>query len=233
MALSNSQSVHTIAPYPETRSRAAKSHGISDEAIYKMVAEALADRQVGGSLVDVGCGAGNLWPLVRDRFAHYTGVDAVRYQGFPSDAVFIETDLDAGGIALPNQTFDVIAAIEVIEHLENPRALVRELVRLIKPGGWLVLTTPNQLSLLSLLTLLVKQRFSAFQDVHYPTHLTALLEIDLRRIAFESGLVDVTIGYSHFGRLILTPWHYPRWLARAFPRALSDTVLLLGRKSAS
>jgi 2-polyprenyl-3-methyl-5-hydroxy-6-metoxy-1,4-benzoquinol methylase len=131
---------------------------------------------------------------------------------------------------LSDGSADVVTAVEVIEHLENPRAFVRELARLTKPDGWIVITTPNQLSLLSLLTLVVKKRFSAFQDVHYPAHLTALLEIDLKRIAAECRFVDVAILYSHSGRLILTPWHYPRWLARSFPIYLSDNLLLIGRK---
>jgi 2-polyprenyl-3-methyl-5-hydroxy-6-metoxy-1,4-benzoquinol methylase len=103
-------------------------------------------------------------------------------------------------------------------------------VRVAKPGGWIVISTPNQLSLLSLLTLLVKKNFNAFQDVHYPAHLTALLEVDLRRIASECGLIDVSIMYSHEGRLVMTPWNYPKSLARHFPRALSDNLLLIGRK---
>jgi 2-polyprenyl-3-methyl-5-hydroxy-6-metoxy-1,4-benzoquinol methylase len=134
-------------------------------------------------------------------------------------------------VPLPDACADAVVAVETIEHLENPRSLMRELARLVKPGGLVVVTTPNQLSLLSLLTLVVKQRFSAFQDVHYPAHLTALLEVDLKRIAAECGLSDVSIAYSLQGRLVLTPWHYPRVLAKLFPRALSDNLLLVGKKA--
>jgi 2-polyprenyl-3-methyl-5-hydroxy-6-metoxy-1,4-benzoquinol methylase len=132
---------------------------------------------------------------------------------------------------LPDDCADAVVAVETIEHLENPRAFLRELARLAKPGGWVVVTTPNQLSLLSLMTLAIKHRFSAFQDAHYPAHLTALLEIDLKRIASESKLRDVSVAYSQRGRIVFTPWHYPRFLATLFPRALSDNVLLIGRKS--
>jgi 2-polyprenyl-3-methyl-5-hydroxy-6-metoxy-1,4-benzoquinol methylase len=221
--------VHQITSDVETRARA--SLGVSDEAIYRMVAHVLqASRASGGVLLDVGCGAGQLWAYVREHFAHYVGVDAVRYQDFPSAAEFHLVDLDTGRASLPDGCADVVAAVETIEHLENPRAFMRELVRLVKPGGWVIVTTPNQLSLLSLLTLVVKHRFSAFQDVDYPAHLTALLEVDLRRIASECGLADVQINYSLQGRLVLTPWHYPRFLARLFPRTLSDNLLLIGRK---
>ena len=218
----------------QTEARARRSQGTSETAIYEMVAEALQERAKAGGrfgvLVDVGCGSGQLWSVVRNKFAHYIGVDAVRYQDFPEAAEFCLADLDAGKTSLPDECADVVASVETIEHLENPRAFMRELVRLTKPGGSVVVTTPNQLSLLSLLTLVIKKRFSAFQDVHYPAHLTALLEVDLKRIAAEGGLIDAHIRYSLQGRLILTPWHYPRFLTRIFPSVLSDNLMLIGTK---
>ena len=58
--------------------RAHQSHGISNDAIMKMVCRALDHRQISGEcLADVGCGAGNLYHHVHSRFSHYVGVDAV------------------------------------------------------------------------------------------------------------------------------------------------------------
>lgn len=217
--------------YDDLETRARQSLGASNVAIYSMVAEALERHHAGGGLlIDVGCGSGNLWPFVRSRFARYVGVDVVRYEGFPADAEFYRINLDTGKVPLQEDSADVVAAVETIEHLENPRAFMRELVRLTKPGGWVTVTTPNLLSVLSLLSLVVKHRFGAFQDVHYPAHRTALLEVDLRRIAAECRLTDVEIAYSQEGRIPLTPWQYPGFLARLFPRALSDNLLLIGRK---
>jgi predicted TPR repeat methyltransferase len=54
-----------------------------------MVVRALDRRKISGNcLVDVGCGAGNLYHFVRDRFARYFGVDAVEYEGFPEQAEY-------------------------------------------------------------------------------------------------------------------------------------------------
>ena len=94
------------------------------------------------------------------------------------------------------------------------------------------MTTPNQLSALSLLTLVTRQQFSAFQENSYPAHRTALLETDLRRIAAECGLVDIEITYTAQGRMPLTSRHYPRRLAHRLPRLLSDNVVLSARKPA-
>jgi 2-polyprenyl-3-methyl-5-hydroxy-6-metoxy-1,4-benzoquinol methylase len=224
-------SATTCAAHTSVEARARQSLGASDAAIYEMVRVELEGRHDGGGLlVDMGCGVGLLWPFLRGRFARYVGMDVVRYEDFPADAEFRQIDLDSGAAPLPDGCADVAASVETIEHLENPRALVRELVRLARPQGWVVVTTPNQLSLLSLLTLVFKHRFAAFQDVHYPAHLTALLEVDLKRIAAECGLSEIRVAYSLQGRIVLTPWHYPKFLSKLFPRALSDNLLLIGRK---
>src|SRR5579864_9103300 len=159
-----------------------------------MVCEALDRSGVRtGKLLDIGCGSGNLYPFVRDRLSSYVGVDLVRYDGFPAGADWVEANLDQLPLPLASGCVDVVVAVETIEHLENPRAFMRELVRLAKPDGWVLVTTPNQLSLLSLFCLLVKQRFVHFQDVHYPAHITSLLEVDLLRIAAECGLHGISI----------------------------------------
>jgi 2-polyprenyl-3-methyl-5-hydroxy-6-metoxy-1,4-benzoquinol methylase len=211
--------------------RARQTRGESNDAIYGAITRALSKRGVRGhALVDVGCGAGRLWPFLRDRFARYVGIDVIPYEQFPKGAIFRAANLDAEGVPLPDQSADVVVAAETIEHLENPRAFMRELVRVTKADGWIVVTTPNQLSLLSLITLFVKARFSAFQDVHYPAHITALLPVDLRRIAEESGVTGIAIEYTEQGRVPLTGRHYPACLARLLPQALSDNVLLLGKR---
>ena len=208
------------------------SLGSSHDAIYRMVARALAARRITGEcFIDVGCGGAHLRPFVQGRFARYIGMDAVRFDSFPSDAEFHRFDLD-GHNPLPadDASADVAVAVETIEHLENPRALARELVRLVKPGGWIVLTTPNQRSLLSLMALVTKGQFSAFQDSLYPPHITALLDVDLLRIGSEMGLLDAAVEYTRHGRIPLTGWYYPTAVSTLFPRALSDNLLYIGQK---
>ena len=213
--------------------RAGRSLGTSGAAIYRAVARELAGRPAGGLLVDVGCGVGKLWGFVAPLFDSYVGVDAVRYPGFPDGGEFLRLDLDAGRAPLPDGAADVVAGVETIEHLENPRAFARELARLCKPGGWVVVTTPNQLSLLSKLTLTLFNEFNAFRAGSYPAHLTALLEVDLRRIAAECGLTDVRVAYTESGRVPGTARMFPGVLSRRLPRSLSDNVLLVARKPAA
>lgn len=225
----------TASPEPSTNrvldTHARLSLGASHHAIYRLVASALATRNIAGRrFVDIGCGSGALRRFVRDRFEEYVGVDGVRYDDLPDEVEFHQLDLDSEApLSLSVAGADVVVAVETIEHLENPRALVRQLIRLAKPGGWIVLTTPNQRSALSLLTLCVKGQFSAFQDAEYPAHITALLESDLRRIGAELGLTDAAIEYTRHGRVPGTPWHYPQILTSRMPRAMSDNLLYIAR----
>ena len=217
---------------PGLEARARQSRGASHDAIHRMVAVAV-DRHARSRtrLVDVGCGTGALCHTLGRRFASYSGVDAVRYEAFPAHAEFHPVDLDAATWPVAPASADVVVAIETIEHLENPWAFMRQLGALARPGGLVVVTTPNQLSLLSLLTLLVKRRFSAFQDAHYPAHRTALLESDLVRAAGAAGLQVIEVGYTGHGRLPFVAWHYPSAVAALAPRWCSDNLMVVARRA--
>ncbi len=216
--------------------RALGTCGASNRAIHAMVRRALLSRGVsGGTLLDVGCGRGDLRRALADAAFDYVGADVSRYPGYPDSLAFVPINLDRGGVALPDATANVVACVETIEHVENPRSLLRELVRLAKPGGWLLVTTPNQLSVSAKLALVVKNQFPAFQEAPglYPAHITALLESDLVRMATECRLDEVCIEFSGSGRVPLSARHWPRPLRRprgVIGRAFSDNVLLCARR---
>ena len=220
----------------DVEERALRSEGISPAVIHNAVLAALTERGVHAAcLLDVGCGVGNLRSRVRAMCERYVGADAVRHDGFPVDAEFVLANLDAGSVTLPDGSCDVVACVETIEHVENPRALMRELVRLAAPGAWLVVTTPNQLSLHSKLSLLARNEFSHFRELpgEYPAHISALLEVDLVRLCRENGLEDVAIRYTGHGRMPFTPRNWPsplRASSGAKGRAFSDNVLVIARK---
>lgn len=134
-----------------------------------------------------GSSSGALWPFLQHQFSSYCGIDAVRYDGFPSSE-FRQADFDRSDWSVDGNVADLVVSLETIEHVENPWAFMRGLARIVKPGAWLAVTTPNQLSWLSLATLIVRHRFSAFPDAYYPIHRTALLESDLRHAAEDCGL---------------------------------------------
>jgi 2-polyprenyl-3-methyl-5-hydroxy-6-metoxy-1,4-benzoquinol methylase len=223
----------------DVKERARLSAGESAAVIHDAVLAALTERGARARcLLDVGCGTGSLYARVRGVCERYVGADAIRHAGFPAGAEFVLADLDAGRVTLGDGTCDVVACVETIEHVENPRALMRELVRLATPGGWLVVTTPNQLSLLSKLGLLTKNEFVHFQERPglYPAHISALLEIDLVRMCRENGLEDIAVRYSGSGRIPFTARNWPnpfRASTGSKARAFSDNVLVVARKPRS
>ena len=204
------------------------SEGHSADAILAMVLRILESEGALGTLLDVGCGRGDLFVRLPASIGSYTGVDLIRYEGFPVDARarFVGADLNQR-LPLGDGVADVVVSIETIEHLENPRALFRELVRVARPGGLLVVTTPNQLSLLSKLCFLLKDRHAHFQAVHYPAHITALLPSDLVDIGAELKLEGGRVVYSDDGRMPGTAQHWPRPLRG---RLFSDNVAYVARK---
>lgn len=58
-------------------------------------------------------------------------------------------DLNQGALPYPDTHFDLVTFTEVAEHLENYRAIVREIYRILKPGGVVIITTPNVLNMKS------------------------------------------------------------------------------------
>jgi 2-polyprenyl-3-methyl-5-hydroxy-6-metoxy-1,4-benzoquinol methylase len=111
---------------------------------------------------------------------------------------WIQADLNAP-LPCRDGSFDAIVSTEVIEHLENPRAVFREFARLLRPGGELLLTTPNQESIRSLASLIVRGHHVAFLEESYPAHLTALLRRDLMRLCSEAGFDAPRFRYTDAG----------------------------------
>lgn len=95
-------------------------------------------------LLDIGCGAGNLLQAARKHGWDAQGLEVsagavkhVRGLGFE---VFEGELQDA---AFPSQHFDVITAVELLEHLVDPKPLLHEVARILRPGGLFWTTTPH------------------------------------------------------------------------------------------
>lgn len=103
-----------------------------------------------GQVVDLGCGSGTMLEelLAVDRTGAktLTGVDYApssieRCRRILPDATFIQSDLSQTG--LPDGSFDLVLSIQTMEHLPNPAGAMKEMWRILRPGGRLVITIPN------------------------------------------------------------------------------------------
>ncbi|HLK48307.1 MAG TPA: class I SAM-dependent methyltransferase [Bryobacteraceae bacterium] len=95
----------------------------------------------GRRVLDVGCAQGYLAEILAGRGFDVTGVDL---PGTPhGDSFrFVAGDLDAGLPALEG-AFDFILCADVLEHLRDPLAMLRDCRRLLAPGGRLIASLPN------------------------------------------------------------------------------------------
>lgn len=212
--------------------RAELTQGTSDARGYHRLAEALRTAGVprGGLLIDVGCGTGGLWDALASHFDRCIGVDLVRYPEYPAGREFVAHDLQTPGIPLPDGQAEAAIACQVTPCIENPRLLIRELARLVKPGGYVAVTNPNPESFSSLLMLLLKRRYRAFQEATDSYMISPMLECDTQRALRAAGLTDLQTFYSLVGKMPFSNATFPGWLTRLAPRWISDHYGIIARK---
>lgn len=103
----------------------------------------------GERILDVGCGDGRVLYNLRERFRelHGTEVSDQRIMAAQNTLRGLAHNIHDGnvesGIAYEDNFFDCVVSADVIEHLIDVRSALREMVRILRPGGTLVLATPN------------------------------------------------------------------------------------------
>ncbi len=211
------------------------SGGISSQAVYSKFLQLIEELNLHGDCLDFGAGIGNLSQRIKslNRFNSITAADIMqRPIGIDNLINWLTWDLN-DPLNILSQQFDVIVSAEVIEHLENPRAIVREWFRLLRPGGTLIFSTPNNESWRSLLALLMQGHFVAFSDNCYPAHITALLRKDIARILNEAGFLKPQFMYTNFGRIPKLPQLNYQSFSCGFLRGIrySDNLIVIASKS--
>lgn len=209
------------------------SGGTSSQPIRATVMRLLAASGAAGSLLDFGAGRGELLGELHAAggFAELAGVDLFpRPASLPDAVAWYQQDLN-DPVAI-DRTFDAVVCSETIEHLENPRHVFRILHRLVRPGGTLVLTMPNQESIRSLAGLLCAGHFTQFLGACYPAHITALLRLDLERLCGETGFEPPRFAYTDVGGIPKLPT--VSWQAVSFGllrgRPFSDNLAMATRR---
>jgi SAM-dependent methyltransferase len=102
---------------------------------------ALVQEAQPAKILDVGCNQGIFLGLLSEEMEKY-GVDIVDPTNMVSSFQFRRCDITTG-FPYPEASFDVVHAAEIIEHLMDTEAFLRECFRVLKPGGKVVVSTPN------------------------------------------------------------------------------------------
>lgn len=196
-----------------------------------------------GRLLEIGCADGAFLALAARAGFHAHGVEpdpttSARARQHTGIHVFPGTLADA---QYPAASFDVVVLFHVLEHLDSPRRALQEIHRVLRPGGVVVLETPN---IASVWFRLFGRRWRQFIPDHYyffsPATLTRLLEENgFRVLALTHPRRTVSL------RLLadrLRRWHAPLgrffmrglarlgWEERTLTLRLSDVLLAAARR---
>lgn len=104
----------------------------------------------GKKVLDIACGTGyGTDTLVMAGAAEVVGVDSCKDSIFEAKEKYIRNNLffnvgSAEKLNFPDNYFDVVVSFETIEHIEFPDDFLQEAKRVLKPGGILILSTPNR-----------------------------------------------------------------------------------------
>lgn len=168
----------------------------------------------GGSLLEVGCGYGYLLDEARRDFSPRVGTDfsaqAVAEARRVADRVY------QGGLEQlpPDETYDCIVAINVIEHIYDPLPFVESLVAHLAPGGRVVIATPH---MGSFWRRLMGRRWASFK---LPEHVLYFDSPALARLMQAAGLARVQpLPYPHAFPLALVAAKLNLTLMGPFGRA--------------
>lgn len=152
--------MHTLDPSPDEVVLEEFNSGTGYQSAFDLETEVLAqhERTLGdleqvvspGRLLDVGSGPGFLLRAAGGRGWRPVGIDPSPFAvaqaqraGFEAHAGMLEQ------VDLPAASFDALALLQVIEHVSDPRPLLAACRRLLRPGGAIVVATPNPTSMLA------------------------------------------------------------------------------------
>jgi len=169
-------------------------------------------------LLDVGCGSGYLAKLLKtcvpELVVHGVDISSVALERARDHTDHVwHVDLDKIDLPVPFEQYDTVTCIEVLEHLYDPDHAMREIARVLAPGGSTVVTVPNLAYWRYRLDLL---RGRVPQPAVDPRHLH---QFDQRLLAETFARSDLRLT-GMTGHAVRLPW-----LARRHPAVFSDILI--------
>ncbi|GAB4112897.1 MAG: hypothetical protein Fur005_23500 [Roseiflexaceae bacterium] len=172
--------------------------GLAEPLVRRRAAAALGPGPLppfvpGGRALDIGCGSGNWLVKARSLGWAVQGVEP----SAPACAAARAAGLDVfeGDLLqaqLPSASFDLVRIWHALEHTPDPLAVLREMSRLLKPNGMILIGVPNRAGLLA-------RWFGRFWfDLDVPRHLWHFTPAAIDRLFDRAGLRSERIGYGFY-----------------------------------
>lgn len=182
----------------------------------------------GARCVDLGAGSGALALRLQSIGLEVVGADRDP-DAFRAPVPFVCVNLDDNDWpkTLGHEQFDLVTAVEVIEHLEAPLGFLRGVARLLTPSGCAILTTPNVDSLPARIKFAIKGKLRMLDEHGDPTHISPIFwDLLTRKYLPLSGLRLVAHHvYPPRGVIAGRP-SYRRLLRLVTPVVPRDSVLM-------
>jgi len=167
-----------------------------------------------GRILEVGCGSGWLAKRLNDcGYSDISACDWIDAESLNADireAIdFTQVDLNSKGLAVyKNASFDFVVSSNVIEHLESPGFILREIARVLKPGGVAIVSVPNAFNLFERINILLSGNAACYSAEATPMsfgHVSMLSSNTIRSLAQRAGLklVAKIKGYCYYRGVFL------------------------------
>jgi len=186
-----------------------------------------------GRVLDLGTGEGHFaWKLKQAGYRVLAGDLAPAGRFIKQGQIpYLRLDLSRD-LPLKDNSVDLVTALDVIEHLPDPGGFTRELNRLLRPGGVLILSLPNKLQVRSRVRFLLSGLYKGMKLPLEPyragprQHITVLSYLELRYFLETAGFRLDRVWMSRLKAVSL-----PHFLLLALPITLySAAVLALNPK---